>query len=244
MIYRFHFRAQLKEEIPLDSEDLQRAIEQCRFNISSLIQEKRVLTASLFYADHMLFLYYEAIGERKVLPEPVEQERAWKMQDCFEAGECLQTTCVHPDEFMTPLSGMLETWPGQSGKRNWVYMYHIYYHQEPQGVEQWMQDRHPDRKRGRIAFLRTDKVFSYTYNHKALVEEGLIRGDKYMSISLHENILFSYFEEPRSSVNLSGRDEESKILKEYVASGDRAHFIHMKEGEGENFMLLPELFTI
>jgi hypothetical protein len=31
-----------------------------------------------------------------------------------------------------------------------------------------------------------------SYHHKAIVDEGLWYGDKYQSIALHENILFSY----------------------------------------------------
>ena len=36
----------------------------------------------------------------------------------------------------------------------------------------------------------------------------MLKGDKYQYISLHENVLFSYFEEPRHNVNITGKEEE------------------------------------
>ena len=38
---------------------------------------------------------------------------------------------------------------------------------------------------------RSVEMFSYTYWHYAIVQEGLLKGDKYQYISLHENVLFS-----------------------------------------------------
>lgn len=60
------------------------------------------------------------------------------------------------------------------------------------------------------------KLFSYVYYHKGLVDEGLICGDRYQSIALHENILFSYFEEPRGSVNIKKDYEHDQ---RYLRSG-------------------------
>ena len=46
------------------------------------------------------------------------------------------------------------------------------------------------------------------------MDEGKHAGDKYQCIALHENILFSYYEEPRTNVNLCGEQgAESEALK-------------------------------
>lgn len=96
-----------------------------------------------------------------------------------------------------------------------------------------------------LPFLRDSKLFSYVYYHKGLVDEGLICGDRYQSIALHENILFSYFEEPRGSVNIKkDYEHESKVLEEWLAIDPESHFIHMPEGEGANFMFLPEVLAL
>lgn len=162
-----------------------------------------------------------------------------------ESGEDVQTTCARPESLLMPLSPFLQLWPGQRGDRLWVHMYHIYYHSVPESPEQWRRAAVPEKRRGRIAFLRDDKLFSYTYFHKAIVDEGLLTGDRYQSIALHENILFSYFEEPKTFVNVRGdTSRESQVIRDWMAVDPEAHFIHMPQGEGENFMFLPALFAL
>lgn len=162
-----------------------------------------------------------------------------------ESGEDVQTTCIRPESLLMPLSPFLQLWPGQRGDRLWVHMYHIYYHSVPESPEQWRRAAVPEKRRGRIAFLRDDKLFSYTYFHKAIVDEGLLTGDRYQSIALHENILFSYFEEPKTFVNVRGdTSRESQVIRDWMAVDPEAHFIHMPQGEGENFMFLPALFAL
>lgn len=162
-----------------------------------------------------------------------------------ESGEDVQTTCLRPESLLMPLSSFLQLWPGQRGDRLWVHMYHIYYHSVPESTEQWRRAAVPEKRRGRIAFLRDDKLFSYTYFHKAIVDEGLLTGDRYQSIALHENILFSYFEEPRTFVNVRGDiSRESQVIRDWMAVDPESHFIHMPQGEGENFMFLPALFAL
>ena len=162
-----------------------------------------------------------------------------------ESGEDVQLTCLRPEELLEPLAAYLQVWPGQKSDRLWVHMYHIYYHSVPESTEQWKRAAVPEKRRGRIAFLRDDKLFSYTYFHKAIVDEGLLTGDKYQSIALHENILFSYFEEPKTFVNVLGEsDRESQVIKDWLAVDPESHFIHMPLGKGENFMFLPALFAV
>ncbi len=162
-----------------------------------------------------------------------------------ESGEDVQATCLRPEELLMPLTPFLQLWPGQKGDRLWVHMYHIYYHSVPENAEQWRRPAVPEKRRGRIAFLRDDKLFSYTYFHKAIVDEGLLAGDRYQSIALHENILFSYFEEPKRFVNVQGDDSrESEVIRDWMAADPESHFIHMPQGGGENFMFLPALFAL
>lgn len=127
--------------------------------------------------------------ECKVQSMQQSTEKYWKREEVVrkfdgqvqipESGEDVQTTCLYPDELLAALNPYLQVWPGQRDDRLWVHMYHIYYHQIPESVEQWSRAARPMKRRGRIAFLRDDKLFSYTYFHKAIVDEGLLTGDKY-----------------------------------------------------------------
>lgn len=69
------------------------------------------------------------------------------------------------------------------------------------------------------------------------MREGLLVGDRYQMISLHENLLFSYFETPRDreQVNISRRPEPSEATKEWEAVVPESHFYHFPEANGENF---------
>ena len=240
-IYRLHYRGQLKDAY--SSDILESAVQECVKNIRRAQAEGRILTAALYQSGRMLFFYYEALGEPLAVTEPIES--AGGRTELLESGEDVQTTCPLPEELLLPLNPLLQVWPGQKGDRLWVHMYHIYYHSVPENTEQWRRAAVPEKRRGRIAFLRDDKLFSYTYFHKAIVDEGLLTGDKYQSIALHENILFSYFEEPKTLVNVQGDDsKESQVIKEWLAVDPESHFIHMPMGEGENFMFLPALFAL
>lgn len=239
-IYRLHYRGQLKEEQP---ERLDAAVQNCIQNIRRAQKNGKVLTAALYRWNRTLFFYYEALGEPLAVTEPIAATGS--EGELLESGEDVQTTCLLPEELLVPLSPYLQVWPGQTDDRLWVHMYHIYYHSIPESPEQWRRAAVPEKRRGRIAFLRDDKLFSYTYFHKAIVDEGLLTGDRYQSIALHENILFSYFEEPKTMVNVQGdTTRESQVINDWLAVNPESHFIHTKEGNGENFMFLPALFAL
>ena len=130
-------------------------------------------------------------------------------------------------------------------ERYWAKMYSIYYHDIPKSISQWSREFVPTKRCGRIAYLKEDKLFSYVTYHDALVKEGLLKGDKYQSIALHEDILFSYFEEPRQSINIKMDNvHESEVIKQWIAADPESHFIPLPEGGGENFTLLPEHFAM
>lgn len=40
-------------------------------------------------------------------------------------------------------------------------------------------------------YQQEDKLFSCVYYHKAIVHEGLLEGDRYQFIALHENIVIN-----------------------------------------------------
>lgn len=217
MIIRNHYRAQLTDGCA----DIAAAVEACRDNAQRLIDEGKLLTAALYHYENMLFLYYEEVKEDE-------------SPQALDAGS-----------FMAPLAPMLENWPADGGSVKWMKMFHIYYHNIPKSVEQWQQDRHPEHRRGRIAKLREDKLFEYVYHHVAIVNEGLLRGDKYQSIALYGDILFSYFEEPRSSVNIKeDYEHESQAIEEWLAVDPESHFIPFPEADGANFLIIPEYFTV
>ena len=257
-IYRLHYRAQFKESYT--EKELTQAVEECKQNIRKLQEDGRMLTAALYRHDKMLFLYYEAFGQAIEVMEPIAltsqtgSQIKSVSQDgmntdgtaelIMESGEDVQTTAVHPTEFLAPLASYLCVWPGQQTDRLWVHMYYIYCHNIPESREHWKRAAVPEMRRGRIAFLRDEKLFGYVYYHKAIVDEGLLQGDKYQSIALHENILFSYFEEPKTFVNMQNSQEESKVIEDWIAVDPESHFIHMPQGGGENFMFLPALFAM
>ena len=69
-------------------------------------------------------------------------------------------------------------------------------------------------------------------------------GDKYQCIALHENILFSYFEEPRFNVNIKNEPGmESKVIEGWMKADPESHFDRVKAG-GANFRIIEQLFTV
>lgn len=228
-IYRLHYRAQLKENY--GEQELADAVKLCCDKVRAAQRDGKMLTAALYRQEKMLFLYYEALGTPYETREGEEP-----------SGEDLQAEVLRPEDFLASLSDRLQVWPGQRADRLWVHMYHIYYHDIPVSISQWRRPTVPEKRRGRIAFLYDDKLFGYVYYHKGLVDEGLIKGDRYQSIALHENILFSYFEEPRTNVNLRKEEQESRVLEEWTAVDPESHFIR-KPGGG-NFTFIPALFAL
>ena len=188
----------------------------CREKAQALIDQHRMMTAGLYYFGRQLFLYYEALGE-----------------------------AFRPEKFMSPLEPLLSRWPQKEETCSWAQMYNIYWHDVPRDEADWKREKQPERRRGRIAYLRHESMFRYVYHHFAIVEEGLLRGDRYQSIALHEDVLFSYFEEPRSSVNIRRvEDGESQAIQAWLDVDPESHFIPLPGSNGQNFLLLPYYFTL
>lgn len=191
----------------------------CREAFARAKEEHRLLTASLYRYGRFLFLYAEGVGE-----EPL------------------------PDKLCAALAPLLQNWPGPVEEpcrdRLWVRMQPYYYHAIPDTVEEWMKNRAPSGRRGRIAVLSPGKWESYMGHHLALMREGLIEGDRYHLISLHENLLFSYFEEPKTMTNLQQKEAaHSEALEKWLLTDPESHFIRFAPGQGpgpdENFVFLP-----
>ena len=213
MIERKEYRGCLKSGA---SEEGLKAALKCAEEIITKEKEKgRVLTACLYRHHELLFLYLETLEDG-----------------------------VEPEKLLADLAPYLEQWPEQGGLTPWAPMYHIYHHSVPADPESWVAERASNEKRiGRIAFLKPEKLFPYTYWHYAIVQEGLLKGDKYQYISLHENILFSYFEEPRHNVNITGREEESKVIDGWMAVDPESHFDREK-AEGSNFLVIDPVLMV
>lgn len=214
-VYRCHYRAQLSDA-PDKLKNWSEAAGDCRNEAVSLVRNGSMMAAGLYSYGRQLFLYYEALG-----------------------------AAFPPEAFMRPLDDYLSPWPQKEETRRWALMYPIYWHCEPRDEEDWRRSPKPLRQRGRIAYLKQDTMFEYVYHHFAIVKEGLLRGDKYMSIAMHEDVLFSYFEEPRSSVNIRRTAQgESQAIRGWLDVNPESHFIPLPGSEGQNFLLLPDVFTV
>lgn len=212
------YRNQYRGQLKEDTskEELSGILEQMIIHIKKMIQEEKIMTAALYYYNKMLFLYYEAMAQE-----------------------------IKPMDLVGGLTPCLEVWPGLEAKRVWVHMPTVYYHAVPQSVEDWTRPNVPELRRGRIAFLYEQSMFEYVYHHVAIVNEGLLTGDKYQFIGLHENILFSYFEEPKTIMNVR-RDltKESEAIQGWLEVNPEAHFISKEDGGVGNFMFLPAYFAL
>lgn len=214
MIERKQYRGCLKPGV--HGEALTLSVKAAGQTIREMIQDGTLLTASVYRYRDMCFLYYES-----------------------------QKPGIGPELFLGPMTPFLELWPEEDGKTPWAPMYHIYHHSVPEDAEGWERNRCGRKKRiGRIAFVYPEKLFSYTYWHQAIVEEGLLKGDQYQCISLHENILFSYFEEPKTMVNI--RNEaggESSVIKGWLQADPESHFDREKAG-GDNFIIIEPILSV
>ena len=199
-----------------DAVQLSDLLQQCEQNAQQLINDGALMTAALYYYGNQLFLYYEAVGEE-----------------------------IRPERFMAPLHPVLSQWPQKEDTCDWALMYNVFWHDAPKDDEDWKRRVPPERRRGRIAWLKHDTMFRYVYHHFAIAEEGILQGDRYQSIALHEDILFSYFEEPRTPGNLR-RDTtlQSQTIQAWLDVNPESHFIPLPGSNGSNFLLLPQYFAL
>lgn len=189
-------------------------LETIKAEAAAAIRAGRLMTAACYRFGSELFLFCEALGEP-----------------------------CSPEALLPAFNPLLAPWPQNGELRRWAVMYNIYWHSVPKNAADWRRPAPPALRRGRIARLQTDKLFSYCYHHTAIVQEGLLQGDRYHSIALHENTLFSYFEEPKTMVNIRGVAERpSPALAAWEAADPESHFIRLPGAAG-NFLFLPTVFA-
>ncbi|WP_026488134.1 hypothetical protein [Butyrivibrio sp. XBB1001] len=214
MLKRYQYRCTFKEECGADS--FQQAIDKCKEKAAQAIRRGDFVNISFYRYKDMGFIYVESVAEKLV------------------------------GDILTDIKDFLKTWPREDGDTYFVPMINVYYHHTPEDdLDVWEKERTTAVKTrvGRIAFVYPDKLTSYILHHKEIVDEGLLKGDKYAYISMHENLLFSYYEEPRNNVNISGLDKESEAIKRWLEVDPESHFDRVK-AKGDNFLVIPCLFSV
>ncbi len=220
MIRRSQYRCSFK--LLIDENALTDILDRCRNEAAEQINDGSLCNVSFYRFENMGFLYVEEIVK----------ELACKPFDV--------------DEMMADLKPFLKPWPEEEGDVFFAPMINVYYHHIPdEDLDKWEHERTTAVKErvGRVAFVYPDKLPSYVMHHHAIVEEGLLKGDKYAYISMHENILFSYYEEPRNNVNIRDSEEESKVIQAWLDVNPESHFDREK-AKGSNFLVIPCLFTV
>lgn len=218
MIRRMQYRCSFKGDVAVTDSVLNK----CREEFCLLIESNEVINASFYRYESMGFLYVEDYAKE-------------------ETDHSLDI-----DSIMSALIPYLKPWPEEDGDRYFVPMINVYYHHVPgDDIDSWEHERLTSEKQrvGRVAFVYPDKLPSYVMHHNAIVQEGLLKGDKYAFISMHENLLFSYYEEPRNNVNIRDLDKESEVIKDWLLADPESHFDRVKAG-GSNFLMIPCLFSV
>ena len=210
-------RKQYRGSIAADftDEEVMEALAADKAAVSDFIEEGSLKLAGLYRHESMVFLYLELTDESLL-----------------------------PDDILPEFSMCLDLWPEQSGLTPWAPMYHIYHHDVPGDGTYWHRTG-KKQGRGRIARLVSeDKLFSYVYWHKQIVDEGLLVGDKFQCIALHENLLFCYDELPREHSHIrKDVDADSQVIAGWEAADPASHFDHDLAG-ADNFLVIDELMHV
>jgi len=219
-LIRSQYRATLKPEI--NEKAFSQASDLSKQEACDARKDDKVLTCGLFRYKRMIFLYMEFVIDDK---QPIIDD---------------------PSIWFPQLTGFLCKWPEMDKEKEWVEMVPVFWFDLPVSVELWKRKQNPDKRCGRIAVLYPDKLLSYICHHQAIAQEGLLKGDRYQSIAVHENILFSYFETPRDRevVNIKRVDEESSEIDKWKKTDPFSHFYHFPEANGDDFMIISTIFDI
>jgi len=219
-IIRCQYRATVKPEI--NEIAFSQAADRSKQEACYARKNDKILTCGLFRYKRMLFLYMELIVDDK---HPIIED---------------------PSIWFPELTEFLCKWPEMDKEKEWVEMIPVFWFDSPVSIEQWKRKQNPDKRCGRIAVLYPDKLLSYICHHQAIAQEGLLKGDRYQSIAVHENILFSYFETPRDRevVNIKKVDEKSFEIDEWKKVDPVSHFHHFPEANGDDFMIISTIFDV
>ena len=226
-ISRQHFTAKLVSQ---NEDKLSCALNLLNKRISSRISEQAIATCGLFQDDDMLYLYFEKII-RQANNEPLVDHNIWK-----------NGSAIFPQHLFPELTPLLVANTGEK----WQQMELVYYFAQPEDLEDWHRKIAPTKQCGRLAILQENQIDSYKKHHQAISEEGRMKGDKFQSIALLGNRLFSYYEEPRDNeiVNVKrSKENESLALKEWLTADPEDHFIHGTKNPIDNFYPIKTLFS-
>ncbi len=217
-VIRCQYRGKCKDTVCRD--DLFLAAEAVRILVEEAAAQKKIMTCAMFAYEQLVFLYVEYIGD-DIFYQP-------------------------PAELFSPLSDILMPWPGFEKDTSWAYMEPVFYFDIPQSADQWERKSSPDERCGRIARLIPEKQWGYVTHHLDIAEEGAMIGDRYQFISIHENLLFSYYETPRDRemVNVKRTDKKSIEIDRWKEADPRSHFIHFEKANGADFLTIDRIFDV
>ena len=200
----------------IPEQTLEEAFSGCRETALEAVRAGQAMTLAMYRYGRQLFLYAEFLEEDR-----------------------------DPEALFSCLQACLSPWPQKDGTARWVAMYPVFWHDEPRGEEDWRREKAPGQRRGRIALLRHESMFEYVEYHHALVREGLLQGDRYQLISMHEDLLFSYLEEPRTPRNIRRIEGvPSRVIEGWMQSDPDSHFLHLPGSGGQNFLFIQTVFAV
>ena len=166
----------------------------------------------------------------------------------FRGGHMLFLYCeaegdARPEELLPSVSCLLETVPHDDGFTKWRSAVNLYHTFRPEARRD-LERGEAKTCVGRLAYLHRDKISSYAYYHKAIMDEGLYEGDKYLYISLIDRLLFAYSEEPKIPWHIRIEENSpSLVIKEWVRQIPRDHFDRSRTGDS-NFIGLDTLIAL
>lgn len=192
------------------------ALSALQAHLKEKVDAGQLMTIGLFRYKDMLFAYAECIGE-----------------------------ALDADTLFAPLRDLLQSFPGEDGPRLWAPMNLVFYHAIPEDAADWVRQTPPEKRMGRLAIIRPEKLWSYVHYHYALTQEGLLTGDKFLAIALHENYLFAYTEEPRVMTNIR-RDlsQPSQAIRDWIAVHPMEHFQPWQADPKDHFQTLDTLLLL
>lgn len=192
------------------------ALRELEAQLSQRVARGDLMTVGLFRYRDMLFAYAECVGQ-----------------------------ALSARELFAPLENLLLPFPGEEGPAPFVPMNLVFYHALPEGETDWVRQTEPEKRMGRLAIIRPEKLWSYVHYHFALTQEGLLTGDKFLAIALHENYLFAYTEEPRVMTNIR-RDlaQPSQVIRDWVAVHPKEHFVPWAADPSDHFQTLDTLLLL
>ncbi len=149
-----------------------------------------------------------------------------------------------PGDSIAPIDlvGDINSTLAPSASRVWAPMMDIFHFNRPQSLEHWRRDPPPEACTARVVYLRPEMVSSYIFLHYQMQEEKPGGGDKYGQISLHENLLFFYLEQP--ATNEAAQHEGQLKTKQTPPNWHEVMFPHFQpwyDTEGEELWRPIEL---